>query len=100
MLKEKIILIAEDDLTMQIFTGGVLRQKLNCHNLIIYTNDLHALPALKNPKQISPINSILCDLEMHGANGDENFFPVRKDKNIHHLPFNISQRYLLRRGNV
>jgi CheY-like chemotaxis protein len=86
MLKEKIVLIAEDDLTMQIFTGGVLRQELNCHNLIIYTNGLHALSALKNPKQNSPINLILCDLEMHGANGGENFLPVRKDKDICHIP--------------
>jgi hypothetical protein len=85
---------------MQIFTGELLRQKLNFHNLIIYTNALHALSALKSPKQNSPINSILSGLEMHGPNGDENFLPARKDKNVHHLPFNISQLYLLRRGNV
>ncbi|MBT3510398.1 MAG: response regulator [Nitrospina sp.] len=87
MLKGKTVLIAEDDSTMQMFVGGILRQELNCRNLITCTNGQQALNALRNPEQKSAIDLILCDWEMPGANGDEILLHVRKDKDIRHLPF-------------
>ena len=87
MLKGKTVLIAEDDSTMQMFVGGILRQELNCRNVITCTNGLQALTVLKNPEQKSVIDLILCDWEMPGAKGDEILSFVRKDKEIRHLPF-------------
>jgi len=87
MLKGKTVLIAEDDSTMQMFIGGILRQELNCRNVITCNNGLQALAALKNPEQRAAIDLILCDWEMPGAKGDEILGFVRKDKKIRHLPF-------------
>jgi len=87
MLKGKTVLIAEDDSTMQMFVSGILKQELDCNNLITCTNGLQAMAALKNPEQRSTIDLILCDWEMPGANGDEILTFVRESKEIRHLPF-------------
>ena len=86
MLKNKTVLIAEDDSTMQMFVAGILRQELNCSNVITCTNGIQALTALKNPEQRAAIDLILCDWEMPGKNGDEILGFVRKDKEIRHPP--------------
>ncbi len=87
MLKNKTVLVAEDDSTMQMFVAGILRQELHCNNVITCTNGIQALTVLKNPEQRSTIDLILCDWEMPGTNGDEILSFIRKDKEIRHLPF-------------
>ena len=91
MLKGKTVLVAEDDSTMQMFVGGILRQELNCRNVITCKNGLHALTALKNPEQKAAIDLILCDWEMPGANGDAGitFLNFLRVQSIPHLSHSI-----------
>jgi CheY-like chemotaxis protein len=86
MLKGKTVLLAEDDSTMQIFVAGMLRQELNCDNIVLFKNGQQVLTALKTKYQSVPLHLILCDWEMPGATGDVILKFVREDAKLRRVP--------------
>ena len=87
MLKGKTVLIAEDDSTMQMFVAGLLKQELNCDNILLFKNGKQVLKVLKTKFQSVPLHLILCDWEMPGATGDEILKFVKEDKKLRRVPF-------------
>ncbi len=87
MLKGKTVLLAEDDSTMQIFVAGMLKQELNCDNVLLFKNGQRALTALKTKYQSVPLHLILCDWDMPGATGDEILKFVKEDARLRRVPF-------------
>lgn len=86
MLTGKIVLIAEDDTAMRFFVAGILKQQLNCEEVIQCINGNEAINELTSSSK-NTIDLILCDWEMPGATGDEILLHVRGDEEISHIPF-------------
>ncbi len=86
MLTGKKVLIAEDEAAMRFFVVGILKQQLNCEEVVQCDNGNDALNELTSSSKNS-IDLILCDWEMPGAKGDEILAAVRGDKDIQHIPF-------------
>jgi CheY-like chemotaxis protein len=87
MLKGKTVLLAEDDSTMQMFVAGMLKQELNCENLVLFKNGNQVLKSLKTRFQSHSLHLILCDWEMPGANGDEILKYIKGDAKLRLVPF-------------
>lgn len=87
MLKNKKVLLAEDDPTMQMFVTGILEQELHCNHVLVCANGNLALDALSPTDRVRTFDLILCDWEMPGAKGDKILFHVRSNRETAKVPF-------------
>jgi CheY-like chemotaxis protein len=83
MLSSKTVLVVEDESTIRRFTSSVLKQQLNCKNVMQAASAEEGLELLSGAK----VDLILSDWEMPGMNGDELLFNVRMDPALKETPF-------------
>lgn len=88
MLKGKIVLVVEDNATVRRFIVSVLKNQLNCENVLQAASAdeaLKMLAAYKSRKMNLTI--ILSDWEMPGMSGDNFLLTIREDPDTRDVPF-------------
>lgn len=88
MLKNKTVMIVEDNATIRRFTASVLKNQLNCSNVLQAASANEALETIKAIKRRrAPLDLILSDWEMPGMTGDEFLLAVRENVETTDIPF-------------
>lgn len=88
MLKNKTVMVVEDNATIRRFTASVLKNQLNCTHVLQASSGNEALEAIKAIKRRrGPIDLILSDWEMPGMTGDEFLLAVRENLETTDIPF-------------
>lgn len=88
MLKNKTVMVVEDNATIRRFTASVLKNQLNCANVIQATTADEALESIKTIKRRqAPLHLILSDWEMPGMTGDEFLLAIRENIETTDIPF-------------
>jgi two-component system chemotaxis response regulator CheY len=88
MLKNKTVLVVEDNATVRRFTASVLKNQLNCTNVIQSSSANEALETIKSLKlRRGALHLILSDWEMPGMSGDEFLLAVRENPETAETPF-------------
>jgi CheY-like chemotaxis protein len=88
MLKGKTVMIVEDNATIRRFTASVLKNQLNCANVLQAASANEALETITAIKRRrSPIHLILSDWEMPGMTGDEFLLAIRENPETADIPF-------------
>ncbi|MBI4667269.1 MAG: response regulator [Nitrospinae bacterium] len=87
MLKNKTVLVAEDNVTVRRFISSVLKNQLNCPSIVQVSSANEAIDIIKAKSRRSPISLILSDWEMPGMTGDEFLLTIREDQDTADIPF-------------
>lgn len=88
MLKNKTVLVVEDNATVRRFTASVLKNQLNCSSVIQASSANEALETIKSLKlRRGALHLILSDWEMPGMSGDEFLLAVRENPETADTPF-------------
>lgn len=88
MLKNKTVMIVEDNATIRRFTASVLKNQLNCAHVLQAASADEALETIRSIKlRRGPIHLILSDWEMPGMAGDEFLLAVRENPETADIPF-------------
>ncbi|MBF0292617.1 MAG: response regulator [Nitrospinae bacterium] len=88
MLKNKTVMVVEDNATIRRFTASVLKNQLNCTHVLQAASADEALEAIRAIKRRrGPIDLILSDWEMPGMTGDEFLLAVRENMETSDIPF-------------
>lgn len=88
MLKNKTVMVVEDNATIRRFTASVLKNQLNCTHVLQAASADEALEAIRAIKRRrGPIDLILSDWEMPGMSGDEFLLAVRENMETSEIPF-------------
>jgi CheY-like chemotaxis protein len=88
MLKNKSVMVVEDNATIRRFTASVLKNQLNCANVLQASSADEALEAIRGIKRRrAPLDLILSDWEMPGMTGDEFLLAIRENLETTDIPF-------------
>ncbi|MBF0634864.1 MAG: response regulator [Nitrospinae bacterium] len=87
MLRNKTVLVVEDSALMRHFIVSMLRNQLNCQNILQAASGDEAMEMLKSSHRKAMVDIILSDWEMPGMTGDEFLFAIREHEESKDIPF-------------
>jgi len=88
MLKSKTVMVVEDNATIRRFTASVLKNQLNCGNVLQAASANEALEGIRGIKRRhAPLDLILSDWEMPGMTGGEFLIAIRENLETTDIPF-------------
>ena len=85
MLDNDVALIVDDSTTARKVIANILRDYLNCRQILQAANGNEALSILRKKNQA--VDWIFCDWEMPSMSGDQLLAEVRKEPTTAHTPF-------------
>jgi len=88
MLKGKSVLVVEDNATVRRFIVSVVKNQLNCDNVMQAASADEAMKTLAGSKHKKlNMSIILSDWEMPGMSGDDFLLAIRSDPETAEIPF-------------